>query len=574
MTIILRLEGLNAKAGIEDIRHFFVSLDIPNGGVYILGGRLGEAFVAFKSEKDAQFAMLRTGDLLKGSKVTLQISNMAEMEHKLNALLKKKRKPSPTQLLEMSPRPHPDVNKCPLNTGPADPRIADVPPSPAQLQTPTTDTKQILNVNSIDSQTAFLLGICTVIQGLQSSHQKENEAGLSADTPMNDHTVVTNEKWTPEHNLKRDPGYVRLFGLPPSTTKDDICQFFRGLTVQEAIVNVKLGVNYGCLVKFESDQDACSALSFNHHLLGPISVEVRSATEKMWISALQECENGTSNQDSVTPKQSPLRDTLNHKQKAPILPKKRKHLPLKSPKKTKSDHDSTTTQYVQSVVMVRNLPVIITKTEIKELFGCPNIAHRNVLHLLDSEGNRTDTAFLIFNRTEDFEYAMNLNGCHVGSGVIKVSSITREEMNALTAKTHPRNLNQRFKRWNMKKPFQKGNPAAFKRAEVAQSKNVDPLAQTCLFVRNLPANVEKDQIKTFFSEYKLRRDNITLLHDIDGRCIGEAVVQFQSQKTAALAQALHGQDFLGTKVLLTPINIKQMDDILVQNIPRCSMKAL
>lgn len=568
MTIILRLEGLDAKAGIEDIRHFFVSLDIPNGGVCILGGSLGEAFIAFNSEKEAQLAMFRTGDLLKGSKVTLQRSDMVEMEHKLKVFLKKKRKPSPTQLLERSPQPHPDVNKCPLNAGPAVPRIAEVPPSTAQLQDQTTDTNQIVDVNSMDSQTAFLLGICTVIQGLKSSHQKENEAGLSADAPMNDHTSVTNEKWTPEHNLKQDPGYVRLFGLPPSTTKDDICQFFRGLTVQEAIVNVKLGVNYGCLVKFESDQDACSALSFNHHFLGPISVEVRSATEKMWLSALQECENDTNNQDRVTPKQSPLRDTLNHKRKSPILPKKRKHLPLTSPKRTKSDHDSTTTQTVQSVVMVSNLPVIITKTEIKELFGCPNIAHKNVLHLLDSEGNRTDTAFLIFNQTEDFDYAMNLNGCHVGSGIIKVSSITREEMNALTARTHPRNLHQRFKRWNMTKPLPKRSPAALKRVEVAQSKNLDPLAQTCLFVRNLPANVQKDQIKTFFSEYKLRRDNITLLHDIDGRCIGEAVVQFQSQKTAALAQTLHGQDFLGTKALLTPINIKQMEDILLQNIPR------
>lgn len=572
MTTILRLEGLNAKAGIKDIRHFFVSLDIPNGGVYILGGKLGEAFIAFKCERDAQLAMFRTGDLLKGSKVTLQISNMAEMERKLNALLKKKRKPasrkpSPTQLVDKSPQPHTDVNGCPLNAGPAVPRIAQAPPSTAQLQIQTTDAEQILDVNSMDSQTAFLLGICTVIQGLQSSHQKENEVVLSADVPMTDHTVVTNEKWMPENNLKPDPGYVRLFGLPPSTTKDDICQFFGGLVVQEAIVNVKLGVNYGCLVKFESEQDARCALSFNHHLLGPISVEVRSATEKMWISALQDCENGTNDQDRVTPKQSPLRDTVNHKQRAPIQAKRRKHMPLKFPKKTKFD-DSTTAESVLSIVMVSNLPVVITKTEIKELFGCPNIAHKNVLHLLDMEGNRTDTAFLIFNQTEDFDYAMNLNGCHVGSGVIKVSSITREEMNAMIAETRPRNLDQRFKRWNMKKPLRKENPAAVTRVEAAQSKKPDPSAQTCLFVRNLPANVQKDQIKAFFSEYKLRRHNIKLLHDIDGNCIGEAVVQFQSEKTAALAHTLHGNDLLGTKVLLTPINIKQMEDIMVQNIPK------
>lgn len=78
--------------------------------------------------------------------------------------------------------------------------------------------------------------------------------------------------------------------------------------------------------------------------------------------------------------------------------------------------------------MARNLPKNMTKTEIKELFACPDIAHNNIQILLDKKGNRTDTAFLIFNCIEDYEYAIDLSGCHVGSGTIQVSSVTEEKM--------------------------------------------------------------------------------------------------------------------------------------------------
>lgn len=76
---------------------------------------------------------------------------------------------------------------------------------------------------------------------------------------------------------------------------------------------------------------------------------------------------------------------------------------------------------------------------------------------------------------------------------------------------------------------------------------------------------KKNQIKGLFHNYRLRKDNITLLLNSDGKGIGEAVVQFKSQ-VAVQAQRLHGEDFLGTKVLLTCINAKQMEDILAKKV--------
>lgn len=573
MTIILRLQGLDVRAGTEDIRKFFEYIHIPEGGVYIVGGSLREAFIAFTTERDAQLAMRQTGNFLKGSEVTLHISSMEEMEHKLKSLLKG-RKPSSTKLIVKRPKLSPKANLPPTSaTLPSS--TATPPPSTAWSLGASIENFQTSNAHSLDPNAAFLLGVCTVLKSLQSSHQGENnEVVPRIDFPQADGTVVvSNELRKPEQNEMSRPGYVRLFGLPASVTKEDICCFFRGLTVQEAIVNVMLGLNHGCLVKFANMQDANDALRFNQQSLGDICVEVRRATEKMWTSALIECENASDVEESVKPKQSPLVENANkHRLISTLQIKKgsvnRLPMPFKSPKKPRIDRDSSTSwsTTMEYIVMVSKVPKKMTKTELKELFGCPNITHKNVLHLLDKVGNRTDTAFLIFNKVEDYDYAMNLNGCHVGPDAIEVSSITRQKMRYMMAKTHPRSLNHNPKIDAKTKLIgkRKSNPA--EKPEGRPSTNLDPAAQTCLFVRNLPKNVHESHIKSLFHKYKLRNDNIILLHDRYGKGNGEAVVQFKSQKLAAMAHKLHSQDFMGAKVLLTRINVTQMEDILARDV--------
>lgn len=572
MTIILRLQGLDVKAGTEDIRRFFKCLHIPDGGVYIVGGSHREAFIAFATERDAQLAMQYSGKILKGSKVTLHISRMEELEHRLKFLLKKK-KPSPTQSIVNRAPPSPDANLQPLNAGPhtsnnLSPMSASAHDSrTANLSQPLDlNTSNLQPSNEIDYSTAFLLGIFTVLKGLQSSDQGENNEPVPRVVSHETcNTVPSNELRTPKQSLCSKPGYVRLFGLPASATKEVICKFFNGLKVEEAIVNVKLGLGHGCLVKFGSEQEACSALLFNQQSLGPICVEVRGATEKMWTSALQECENTLVAGESRKSNKSPLRETANHKPESSELQIKRpsvNQLPPKSQKRLRSDGDTAAlSPNTENTVMVSNLPKTITKTEIKELFECPHITHRNVLHLLDKRGNRTDTAFVIFNNTEDYDYAMNLTGCHVGSNAIEVSSISKMMMRDMMAKTRPWSLES-----DMKKPNRKRKCLAVEIPEEQSNVNMDPAAQTCLFVRNLPADVQKSQIKSLFSNYRLNDDDVILLLDSNGKGIGEAMLQLKSPKHAALAQRLHGQNFLGTKLLLTCINVKQMEDILARNV--------
>jgi len=48
MTVIIRLQNLPWSANAADIRQFFRGLAIPEGGVHIVGGAAGDAFIAFR----------------------------------------------------------------------------------------------------------------------------------------------------------------------------------------------------------------------------------------------------------------------------------------------------------------------------------------------------------------------------------------------------------------------------------------------------------------------------------------------------------------------------------------------
>lgn len=81
MSIIIRLQGLPNSASSLDIRRFFRDLSIPDGGVHIIGGELGDAFIAFTNDEDARQAMARENSgLIKDTKIKLYLSSRNEMK--------------------------------------------------------------------------------------------------------------------------------------------------------------------------------------------------------------------------------------------------------------------------------------------------------------------------------------------------------------------------------------------------------------------------------------------------------------------------------------------------------------
>lgn len=78
MSVIIRLQRLPWEASAGDIRAFFSGLSIPEGGVHIVGGEDGDAFIGFATDEDARMAMRIDGGTIKGTKV-LQLRMLLQL---------------------------------------------------------------------------------------------------------------------------------------------------------------------------------------------------------------------------------------------------------------------------------------------------------------------------------------------------------------------------------------------------------------------------------------------------------------------------------------------------------------
>ncbi|CAF0793832.1 unnamed protein product [Didymodactylos carnosus] len=85
MSFIIRLQNLAWEARSQDIRKYFVGLQIPDGGVHIVGGDRGDAFIAFQSDDDARQAMQKDGGQICNQSVKLFLSSKSEMQNVIAA---------------------------------------------------------------------------------------------------------------------------------------------------------------------------------------------------------------------------------------------------------------------------------------------------------------------------------------------------------------------------------------------------------------------------------------------------------------------------------------------------------
>ncbi|XP_069816004.1 RNA-binding protein 12B-A-like isoform X2 [Dendropsophus ebraccatus] len=235
MAVVIRLQGLPVVAGSVDIRHFFTGLQIPDGGVHIIGGSLGEAFIIFTTDEDARRAMSRTGGLIKNSKIQLFLSSKTEMQNTLEMSRKVKKNPK-----------HPAV-----------------PPSGDK------------NRSAIMKK-----------GGTQSKSEKNYDSDLNSIGSK--HSAPYTQKYDKkEVNVSSDDLYLFLSGLPYGANEDDIRHFFKGLNVVDMIFLLRPNglKNGNCFVKFGSVKDAEGGMKLNNEYIGHRFISISKTTEEKWFKS-------------------------------------------------------------------------------------------------------------------------------------------------------------------------------------------------------------------------------------------------------------------------------------------------
>ncbi|EMP41329.1 RNA-binding protein 12 [Chelonia mydas] len=372
MAVVIRLQGLPIVAGTMDIRHFFSGLTIPDGGVHIVGGELGEAFIVFATDEDARLGMMRTGGTIKGSKVTLLLSSKTEMQN----------------MIELSRRRFETAN---LDMPPANASRSGPPPSSgmsAPLPTGMNGSGTAMSMNS--GLNPLFMGPMNPVNPIQMNSQ----SGMKP------------------HSINPDDLYVSVHGMPFSATESDVKDFFHGLRV-DAVHMLKdhVGRNNGNgLVKFFSPQDTFEALKRNRMLMIQRYVEVSPATERQWVSA----------GGHITFKQTmgptgqthPPPQTLS-RSKSPSGQKR---------SRSRSPHEQGFCVYL------KGLPFESENKHVIDFFKKLDIVEDSIYIAYGPNGKAIGEGFVEFRNEADYKAALCHHKQYIGNRFIQVHPITKKGM--------------------------------------------------------------------------------------------------------------------------------------------------
>ncbi|KAF5901096.1 RNA-binding protein 12B-like isoform X1, partial [Clarias magur] len=305
--------------------------------------------------------------------------------------------------------------------------------------------------------------------------------------------------------------YLYLSGMPFSATKEDVRVFFEGVQIDDLIfMRNKFGMFSGCgLVKFRTREDATEGLRRDRKYIGPRYIRVMPASEHQW----NKC-GGLVQPEGASQRRS------------------------RSPVRQRSRSPSNE----EFGVLYENLPYSVEKRDIKALLYPVSVTDNQISIFVDDNSGRSKSAIVVFRNLKDYCSGLAHHKETFLHSIVYVSPVSKEKIaTVLESACNPREDHGRSSR----------------SSERSQKSALDSDKQ-CIYVRNLPFDVRKVEIMDFFHGFQLSEDRIILLHDDRGAGLGEALVVFQTEKEAMMAQSLNGQRFLGSEVMLKCITWAQM----------------
>lgn len=364
MAVVIRLLGLPFIAGPVDVRRFFTGLTIPYGGVHIIGGEKGEAFIIFATDEDARRAVSRSGGFIKDSSVELFLSSKAEMQ----------------KILEMKRTDH--IGRERPGSGAS--RVGCLP--------------------------NFVEGIEEEARNSGYGSPINPDAGFHTNG-TGGHGDIRPRKTRP---LKAENPYLFLRGLPYLVNEDDVRLFFSGLWV-DGVIFLKHhdGRNNGnAIVKFASCIDASGGLKCHRSFMGSRFIEVMQGSEEQWI----EFGGSTVKEDDIpvrTEEHSPPRE-INSRHF-----RKRSH--SKSPRRTRSRSP------LGFYVHLKNLSLRVKKRDLRFFFKDTDLTNEQI-RLLYKDERRTRYAFVMFKTLKDYNSALALHRTVLHYRPVIINPISRRQM--------------------------------------------------------------------------------------------------------------------------------------------------
>ncbi|KAM4568048.1 RNA binding motif protein 12Bb [Fundulus diaphanus] len=467
MAVVIRLQGLSVTAGSADIRRLFTGLQIPDGGVHIIGGELDEAFVIFASDEDARRAIARSGGLINGIPVRLLLSSKQEMQNVLEKTTQQV-KLEETRQIEGNGRASRSID---LDVGRRSSSRSGYSPPSHRQQPSDTDDPFIVFLNGLPFSVTeedihkFFHGVlidqivlCKKATGQNNGKGfvkfRTREGTLEAlkrdgkyigsryidvrsttannwfraigGTPASFNTMASFDRGRAPVRSQRSPQYqarsrsplvqkpveeeycVLLDNLSFAVEKEDIKHLFKNAKLENDqilfLTDVEGKRTRSAFVLYKSIRDYCDALSQEKINFLNRWIHVRPISRENMLRLLE------SQHEPSGPPSNPKRYQEN------------------SPSHPREPFDSA-----KVCAFVRNLPCDVRTVEIIDFFQGFNVKEDMVRVLYDHKGDGVGQALVLFGSEAAATEALSLNGRRFLGSEVGVKCITRAQMDQLAA---------------------------------------------------------------------------------------------------------------------------------------------
>lgn len=523
MAVVIRLQGLPIVAGTMDIRHFFSGLTIPDGGVHIVGGDHGEAFIVFATDEDARLGMMRTGGAIKGSKVSLLLSSKTEMQNMIE--LSRRRFEAGAAAAETAA---PTAGNGNRQGGPASvPTVAQ--PGSGGGRGGSHGNQGFGNAQpSVTAVTSAHMqqGIKAVTAATLASMIPSFSNSYSSAPTMTTAMASLNSGPPPIPPLPTMPSLPTILptmSVPPPASSLPPVPTISPLTQGPPVPPMSHLAHMSSLPPFNPSLPPPAGLGSGLPL-------------------------GTPNPMLFNPLNPLASLGLQAHMKAAAAAAAATGGGLASPD--------------EMFVHLQNLPFTCSEMEVREFFR--GLGVEGVRLLRDSQGRGTGRALVKFFSPQDSFEAVKRGGGMMGQRFIEISPATERQWASLMGNTPgPTSLNiSNIKPNNEPQDQQhrRGNagPTAGGGREQRGRSRSPHRQEFCAYLKGLPYEAEKKQIQEFFKNLAIVEDSIYIVYGPNGRATGEGFLEFKKEQDYKTALAAHMQ-YMGSRFIqVHPISRKGM----------------
>ncbi|XP_066481803.1 RNA-binding protein 12B-like [Tiliqua scincoides] len=512
MAVVIRLQGLPVVAGSADIRRFFSGLNIPDGGVHIIGGESGEAFIIFATDEDARQAMSCSGGFIKDSSVKLFLSSKTEMQH----------------IIEISRK---RFDRDGRETIPGSRRTGS-----------NSGGSGVGNLSNLVA--AIKKGISKSNYGsLDALEDKFHSSGSqNSDTDLAESNYEKSRQ-------ESDNLYLFVRGMPYAATEDDVHTFFSGLQVDSVIMlKSEDGQQNGDgMVKFATSSDAMKGRQRNREYMGSRFIEVYPSNEVQWIKyggrvdEKVDCHFDNEHVSHLNKERySSSRDHSSRRDSSYLSSRKYSH--SRSPPRRVMARSRSRSPPRRAMARSRSSSLRRAMAR-----SCSRSPPRRAM-------------------------ARSRSRSPPRRGM--VCSRSRSPPRRAMARSRSRSLRRAMARSRSRSPLRRGMARSRSRSPPRRSmahsrsprsgssqSHLQHNEEYYIHIKNLPAAVEKRDLRVFFGELDITSQQVIFLrsHENEKK---EAFVMFRSKTEYRMAQNYHKNVLFGQSVYIFPISKKMMLEVL------------